>query len=194
MRLRRISADCSFEVQLWQSSPSPVLACARCAFSLASFGTPGDRSGKRKGPRAISVSECEKREGLRSGRWRSGGTIKRSEHLCRRRLIKKPCRSCRTGATKRRLPIGNKTRLIGRPGKPPLKIWRPPADWSTCCIHPSDRRRGPLRLLEVFQCSSRSIASLGSKRCRSQPVKVQTFDCSTTSGNFHVSRIPETSK
>jgi hypothetical protein len=45
----------------------------------------------------------------------------------------------------------------------------PPADWSTCCIHPSDRRRASSRLLEVFQYSSRSIASLRSKRCRSQP-------------------------
>ena len=121
-----------------------------------------------------------KTRGLHSGRCRCGGTIKRSERLCRLRRIKKPCRSCRTGATKRRLPIGNKTRLIGRPGKPPLKSWLPAAGWSTCCIHPLDTRQESLRLLEVFQCSSvpavQPLLSVpnAADRSRSTPDKIRS--------------------
>ena len=54
---------------------------------------------------------------------------------------KEAMQSCLTGAMKRHLPTGNKTRLIGRRGKRQLKSWRSRADWSRCCIHRSDTRQ-----------------------------------------------------
>ena len=143
-------------------SPSPGCSCAPCAFSPNSLVQPAIGYAAKR-TRGQSRRQSEKIKGLAFwtlAMWRDNQAIRTFGLL---RLTEKRCRSCRTGATKPRLPTRNRTVLIGRPGKPPLEYWRSAVAWLSCSIHRSNNRRAGLKFVacdRIWICSSRSKRSI----------------------------------